>query len=429
MPDVLTGVRIIDFGTITAGANATQMLADLGADVIKVESASRPDTFRAWPYTTPPAETGGAPVPVPVDDDDPWNRAHTFNMVNRNKRGICLDLKHPRGRALLLELAKLSEGVAENYRHGVMDRRGAGYADLSSANPAIVMISIGSQGSTGPEADYGSYGSTLDALSGLMSMTGYADSPRPYWSSEEINYPDQVASVFSAGMLMAAIRFRNRTGRGCFVDLSQRELVTGLIGEQVLQYTAGRGTPEPMGNARPGLAPNDCYRCAGDDAWVAISVASDEEWRTLCSTIGRPDLASDPRFSSESDRQANQVALRDELEGWTRRHSKRQAMDLLQQAGVRAGTVLTGAEMLQDPHLRARGYYREVEHARAGRQTLRVAPYHLSETPPTIRKPAPCLGEDTESVLREVLNITDQELDELATLHVTDNVPLSYQTI
>ncbi len=122
MPDALSGVRIVDFGTITAGANATQMLADLGADVIKIESASRPDTFRAWQGTPPPA--GAAPPP-----DDPWNQAHTFNMVNRGKRGICLDLKHPRGRELVLELAKVSDGVAENYRHGVMDRLGVGYAE------------------------------------------------------------------------------------------------------------------------------------------------------------------------------------------------------------------------------------------------------------------------------------------------------------
>jgi crotonobetainyl-CoA:carnitine CoA-transferase CaiB-like acyl-CoA transferase len=422
MADALNGIRIIDFGTITAGANATQMLADLGADVIKIESASRPDTFRAWQNTTPPVNAG-SPV------DDPWNRAHTFNMVNRNKRGICLDLKQPRGRALVLELAKVSDGVAENYRHGVMDRLGAGYADLSAANPAIVMISIGSQGSSGPEADYGSYGSTLDALSGLMSMTGYADSPRPYWSSEEINYPDQVASIFSAGMLMAAIRLRNRTGQGSYIDLSQRELMTTLVGEQVLQYTAGRGEPGPMGNARPGLAPNDCYRCDGDDAWVAITCASDAEWRTLCATIGRLELAADPRFVSEADRQLNQAALREELEGWTKQRTKRDAMDVLQYAGVRAGAVLTGAELLQDPQLRARGYFQEVEHSSAGRQTLRVAPYHLSETPPMVRTPAPKLGEHTESVLRDVLATSDQEIQDLAALHITDNVPLHYQTI
>ena len=422
MPDALAGVRIADFGTITAGANASQILADLGADVIKVESASRPDTFRAW-QTNPPPPDGDAPV------EDPWNRAPTFNTVNRNKRGVCLDLKHPRGRELALQLVRLSDGLVENYRQGVMDRLGVGYADVSAANPNICMISISSQGATGPEASYGSYGSTLDALSGLMSITGYADSPRPYWSSEEINYPDQVASTFSAGLLMAAMRLRNRTGRGRYVDLSQRELVTGFIGEQIVQYTAGAGAPARAGNSRPRMAPNDCYHCAGEDAWVAISVASEVEWRALCSRIGRPELAADSRFASESERTTHSEALRKELEAWTGQRTRREAMDLLQAAGVRAGAVHTGADMLEDPHLRARGFYREVEHPRAGKQRLRVAPYHLSETPPTIRKAAPCLGEDTDSVLRDVLGQTDADLRDLAAQHVTDNVPVQFRPI
>jgi crotonobetainyl-CoA:carnitine CoA-transferase CaiB-like acyl-CoA transferase len=350
-------------------------------------------------------------------------------MVNRNKRGICLDLKDPRGREILLQLAAVSDGAAENYRQGVLDRLGVGYADLSAVNPTIVMISIGSQGSTGPESGYGSYGSTLDALSGLMSMTGYADSPRPYWSSEEINYPDQVASTFSAGMLMAVLRLRNRTGRGAWVDLSQRELVTTLIGEQVLQVTSGGGEPGLMGNARPGLAPNDCYRCEGEDAWVAITCASDAEWHLLCTAIGRPELATYTRFASEKARQAHQADMRVELEAWTTRHSKHEAMELLQQAGVRAGAVQTGAEMLQDPQLRARGFYQPIDHPSAGKQTMRVAPYQLSETPATIRRPAPRLGEHTETVLREVLGLSEDELSQLAEAHVTDNVPLRFQSI
>ena len=418
MSDALTGIRIIDFGTITAGANASQILADLAADVIKIESASRPDTFRAW-QSAQPLQPG----------DDPWNRANTFNMVNRNKRGICLDLKQPRGREVLLELARVSDAVVENYRHGVLDRLGVGYHDLSAVNPNIVMISIGSQGSSGPEADYGSYGSTLDALSGLMSITGYADSPRPYWSSEEINYPDQVASTFSAGLLMAVLRLRARMGRGVWVDLSQRELVTTLIGEQVLTVTSGRGSPSMMGNARPRLAPNDCYRCAGEDDWVAITCANEDEWRSLVRVIERPDLTTDPRFTSETDRQMHQAEMRIEIERWATQHSKRHAMDLLQRAGVRAGAVHTGAEMLQDPQLRARDFYQPIEHPSAGKQTMRVAPYVLSETPATIRRPSPKLGEHTESVLREVLGYSEQQLAELAESHVIDNVPLRFQSI
>jgi crotonobetainyl-CoA:carnitine CoA-transferase CaiB-like acyl-CoA transferase len=262
-----------------------------------------------------------------------------------------------------------------------------------------------------------------------MSITGYADSPRPYWSSEEINYPDQVASTFSAGMLMAVLRLRARTGRGVWVDLSQRELVTTLIGEQVLSVTSGRGTPKMLGNARPGLAPNDCYRCAGDDTWVAITCASDTEWAGLARALGRPDLATDPRFVSETDRQARRAEMRVEIERWTTQHSKGQAMELLQDASVRAGAVQTGADMLEDPQLGTRGFYQLIEHPSAGKQTMRVAPYLLSETPATIRYPSPKLREHTESVLREVLGYSDQQLAELAESHVTDNVPLRFQSI
>lgn len=419
LEQALSGVRIVDLGIITAGANASQMLADLGADVIKVESASAPDSFRGWQGIRAP----GADAPP-----DPWNWAPTFNMVNRNKRGICLDLKHPRGREIFLQLVAVSDAVVENFRQGVMDRLGLGYDALSRVNPRIVMISIASQGSQGPEAAYGSYGSTLDALSGLMSVTGYEDS-HPYWSSETVNYPDQVASEFAAGLLLAAIRQRNRTGRGSYVDLSQRELVTTMVGEQVLQYTAGKGMPQQQGNRRPGVAPNDCYRCAGEDAWVAVSIATDDEWRRFCNAIGRSDLHDDPRFATESARQEHHGALRAIIEDWTTARTKHEAMETLQAAGVRAGAVLTGPEMLQDPQLNARGYYQTVENVRSGTQVLRLAPYHLTATPPTIRAPAPTLGQDTDEVLRDVLGLSERERQELAELGVTANVPTRYQTI
>ncbi len=233
----LKGIRVADLTIITAGACATQMLADLGAEVIKVESGSYPDPFRYW--AGPVGEGDEAP-------DDVWNWAPTFNMVNRNKKGICLDLKMPSGREAFLKLVEVSDVVTENFRQGVMDRLGVGYETLRQVNPNIIMLSLGSQGSTGPESRYGSYGSTLDALSGLMGITGYTDS-HPIWSSGEVNYPDQVASIFGAGIILAAVRHRNRTGEGTYIDLSQREMITTMIGEYMLEYTVdGSGaTGEP----------------------------------------------------------------------------------------------------------------------------------------------------------------------------------------
>jgi crotonobetainyl-CoA:carnitine CoA-transferase CaiB-like acyl-CoA transferase len=343
-------------------------------------------------------------------------------MINRNKRAVTLDLKHPKGHETFLRLVEVSDAVTENFRQGVMERLGLSYETLREVNPGIVMLSLGSQGSTGPESRYGSYGSTLDALSGLMGITGYEDS-HPIWSSGEVNYPDQVASVFGAGILLAALRQRKRTGVGTYIDLSQRELITAMIGEHVLEHTIGGRMPRQRGNKRPDAAPNDCYRCAGENDWVAISIAGDEEWIRFCRALERPDLLDDARFASHALRYEHQDELRPEIEAWTSRRAKREAMEALQAAGVRAAAVLTGADMLSDPHLNARGYYQPVENTRAGRQTLRLAPYHLSATPPLIERPAPTLGQDTEDVLRDVLKMSEDEIAELEELGVTQNAP------
>ncbi len=411
MDQALKGLRVADLTIITAGACATQMLADLGAEIIKIESGSYPDPFRYWAGM---ASTDADPPP------DPWNFAPTFNMVNRNKRGVCLDLKHPRGRETFLELVKVSDIVTENFRQGVMDRLGIGYDVLREINPKIIMLSLGSQGSTGPESRYGSYGSTLDSLSGLMGITGYTDS-HPIWSSGEVNYPDQVASLFGAGILLAAIRQRDKTGQGAYIDLSQREMMTNTIGEYILQYTIEGQMPAQQGNRHPAMAPNDCYRCDGPNDWVAISVASNTEWQALCEIIGRRDLVTDDRFNTEQERWKNQDLLRQPIEEWTATRRKHDAMSALQAAGVRAGAVQTGAEMLSDPHLNDRGYYQTVINHRAGPQTLRIAPYKLSQTPPRLESPAPMLGQDTEAVLRDILGMSDSEINELDTLGVTTN--------
>jgi crotonobetainyl-CoA:carnitine CoA-transferase CaiB-like acyl-CoA transferase len=413
MEQALKGIRIADLTIITAGACATQMLADLGAEVIKVESGTYPDPFRYWQQG--PSETSDGPP-------DPWNRSPSFNMVNRNKRGICLDLKNPAGRETFLKLVAQADAVTENFRQGVMDRLGIGYETLREVNPAIVMLSLGSQGGGGPESHYGSYGSTLDALSGLMGVTGYEDS-HPIWSSGEVNYPDQVASIFGAGILLAALRQRAKTGKGTHIDLSQRELITTMIGELVLEYTVDGRQPRQQGNSRPEYAPNDCYRCAGDDGWVAISVANNDEWRRFTAAIDRSELADDARFATHLSRREHASELRAIIEAWTSERDKQQAMEALQRAGIRAGAVRTGAELLGDPHLNDRGYFVPIENTRAGHQTLRLAPYHLSATPPRVDAPAPTLGQDTEDVLRDLLGLRDNEIEKLAQDGVISNSP------
>ncbi len=407
--DALRGVRIADLTIITAGPNATQMLADLGAEVVKVESGQNPDPFRFWH-----APLGSAAEAAP----EPWNWSCMFNTLNRNKLGVVLDLKHPLGKEAFLRLVKVSDAVTENFRQGVMDRLGLGFDDLRRVNPRIILLSIGSQGSTGPEKGYRSYGSTLDALSGLMSLTGYEDSP-PVWSGQGMNYPDQVASIFSAGLLLAAVRYRDRTGQPCFLDLSQREFVTTMIGEHVLETTINGTTPRPRGNRRPGVVPQGCFPCEGEDAWVAISVETDAQWRALCEAIGRPELGTDDRYRTADARARHTDGLDAAIAAWTRQRSTREAMRELQAAGVPAGAVQSGRDMLKDPQLASRGYYVTVQNVQAGPQRLRVAPYRMTATPPTITRAAPTLGQDTTAVLRDLLGYSPDEIKELERLGVT----------
>jgi crotonobetainyl-CoA:carnitine CoA-transferase CaiB-like acyl-CoA transferase len=408
----LSGIRIADLTIITAGACTTQILADLGADVVKVEAGRYPDPFRTWQGSEA------------MSDEilDPWNHAPTFNMVNRNKRGICLDLKSEEGREAFLKLVDVSDAVTENFRQGVMERLGLSYDVLKARNPDIVMLSLGSQGANGPESNFGSYGSTLDCLAGLTSITGYPDT-HPIWSSQEVNYPDQVASIFGAGLVLAGIRQRQKTGHGCYIDLSQREMVTTMIGEHVLEYTVEGRMPQPDGNHHPQFVPNDCFRCDGENEWVAISVANDREWSTLCQTIERPAIATDPAFATPELRSLNRGALRQAIEAWTGTRSKHDAMTHLQEAGIRAAAVLTGKDMLENQHLWERNYYQKVENHRSGTQTLRLSPFQLSETPSRINRPAPVLGQDTAEVLKDVLGYSDDQVAELEASGVTTNQP------
>jgi crotonobetainyl-CoA:carnitine CoA-transferase CaiB-like acyl-CoA transferase len=406
----LAGLRIADLTIITAGASATQILADLGAEVIKVEATGHPDPFRNWAALAPP------------DLAEPWNASPTFNAVNRNKRGITLDLKHPLGRAAFLKLVSVSDVVVENFRRGVMDRLGLSYAALCQVRPNMLMVSLSSQGATGPEAGYGSFGSTLDALSGLMSITGYGPDA-PIWSSNEVNYPDQVVSMFGAAAMLMGLRHRRRTGQGMYIDVSQRELATSMLGEVVLDYTVNGRVAQPRANRDPAMVPHGVYRCRGEDAWLAIAVRDDAEWAALCRVIERPELAEDERYTTLSGRQQHQSELQMMVAAWAAGHDKRAAMDALQRAGVPAAAVLDGRELLEDPHLAARGFYRTVDHPIGGRQRQRTWPFRLSRTPAEIRSPAPSLGEHNTQVLAGLLDYTDTEIQALNDAGVIGTVP------
>src|SRR5262249_28211773 len=254
----LAGVRVLDFGLLTAGANTSAMLADLGAEVLKIEAGAYPDPFRVV----------GKP-----DDEGGWgNRSPQVRFTNRNKRGLALNLKAPEGQRVIRALAAHCDVVVENFRRGVLDRAGLGYRELSAINPAIVFAAISSQGDTGPERMNVSFGSTLDATSGIASLTGY-EGEEPRISGMDVNYPDQIVSLFPAGMVIPAILEARRSGKGAFLDFSQREVASFTLGEEIMAAAADPQRPQaPRGNAQDGIAQQDTYRCR-DGRWIAVTLA------------------------------------------------------------------------------------------------------------------------------------------------------------
>src|SRR5262247_2258121 len=303
----LAGLRILDLTQVAVGPYATLLLGIMGAEVIKVESCARMDISRGAARPRPGGEglyPGGDP------GERPWNRTGHYVHRNGNKRSLTLDLTMPRGKELLLRLVSICDVLIENYRASVMDRLGLGYDVVSQVNPRLIYVKISSQGATGPEKEYASLGSTLEQTAGLASITGYDDG-KPLMTNE--TYPDPVVGIVAVGALMAALRRRRQTGKGAFIDLSQREVAVALLGEAVVDYSLSGRVAAPIANRHLLMAPHGVYPCQGDDLWVAIAVGSDAEWRGLCHAIGQPKLADDARFVTLTGRWQNQRALDDIL--------------------------------------------------------------------------------------------------------------------
>ncbi len=372
----LSGVRVVDFGQLTAGANTSAMLADLGADVIKVESGAYMDLFRA----------------VGARDTAPgwWNRSPQFRFTNRNKRGVAFDLKSEAGRRLVFDLIRDADVVVENFRRGVLERLGLTYPELGAANPRIVLASISSQGETGPNRMHASFGSTLDATAGVAALTGYADGP-PAISGMDVNYPDQIVSLFATGIIIAAVREARRTGRGAHLDLSQREITSFLIGEEILAAGAGiRSTRD--GNAQAGVLLQDCFPAA-DGRWVAVSIADD----AMAARQPEPDLRA-----FIATRPAEEAAA------------------ALGAAGIPAAVSLTGLDLLHRPDLWGHTLIR-----REDGSLVKGMPYDFGGKPLDVRSTAPDLGQHTEEVLSGILGLSAAEIERLKALGVTRAEPSS----
>ena len=413
----LEGLRVLDVTHVWAGPMCTRLLGDMGADVIKVESAKRMDTGRG---EANPRGGAGSLYPDGIPGDRPWNRAAHVNERNRSKRDICLDLTHPLGVDAFRRLVANADVVVESFRSGVMDRFGLGYRDLVKVKPDIIMVSLSSQGSTGPERSYGSFGATLEQTAGLASVTGYLGGDP---TTSGTFFPDPVVAVLSVGLILSAIRQRDTTGRGTYVDLSQREATTSFIGETVMDYTMNGRIQPPNGNRDLVYAPQGVYRCAGDDMWIALSVRTDAEWTSLARVIGKPDLATDPRFANLPARHHHHDEADEIISTWTASRDAFEVMTQLQTAGIPAGVAEQGGHLIEDPHLNARGFWEVVTHPEAGTAPFLSRPFQFSKTPGTTRRHAPLLGEHTEEVLRDVGGMSNADILELAALGVTEDNP------
>ena len=397
----LEGVRVVEMGQLIAIPFAMKLLADMGAQVIRLESTGRLESYRSDSVYR--NEIHG----------EFWNRGANFYEQNRNKLGITLDLAHPDGLGLLRRLIAVSDVFAENFTPRVVRNFGLEYADLYRIKPDIIMVSSTGYGFTGPWANYGATGPATEGASGLAYTTGYPDGP-PVMA--EIPYVDYTAGEHTVFAVMAALVSRLRTGQGQFIDVSQTQAAAATIPEALLDFAANGRMPARIGNADPVMAPHGCYPCAGQDRWIVIAVSADSEWQSLCGVLGRRDWAEDARFSSALDRLRLREQLDDMLAEATAGWDARRLMTMLQAAGVPAGAVLDSKDLLFDPHLRERRFY-EVVHHHPGTEMPPLPyagrPWKMSETPAVPPLAAPLMGEHNHLVLRELLGLTVDEVTRL----------------
>lgn len=403
----LQGVRVLDLGTITAGAATSCVFADFGADVVKVESLAHVDPFRAWKQVSSSAGS------------DDYDLSPPFHTVNRGKRSVGINLKTDKGRALLLDLVRSSDVVVENFRRGVLERLRLTYEDLCTANPAIVLLSLTSQGIHGQESRYASFGSTLDALGGLMSVTGY-DATTPRWSGNNVNYPDQLVSFLAPGVVLAALRQAETTGTGTWIDFSQREAVTFALGELVIAGSVSGIDPVPLGNRAQDFI-QGVYPTARNEKWIALSIPNDDtSWAKLARVVGIDPGAS--TLASAELRWNSHDQIDQSIARWTSWLEPPAIVRALTKAGIAAARVTNAVEVLDDEQLGALGFFREVD-TPLGTVRQRGFSARLSETPGNIRRHAPNLGEHTSEVLKERLAIDDETIHDLILSGVLNDRP------
>jgi crotonobetainyl-CoA:carnitine CoA-transferase CaiB-like acyl-CoA transferase len=395
VPGPLSGIRAISFGTAIAGALSGTALAELGADVVKIESPARADNLRRlW-----------APEDPVVHEPSGADTSPMFANFNRTTRSVALDMKDPESVALFLRLAAAADVIVENYAPGVMQRWGLGYEQIAAVNPRIVMLSLTGFGHSGPRSHYLAYGATVCTFVGLTDAWRYP-------SGVHFDYLSEAHGVFG---VLAALAARDRTGRGTHVDLAEVETAAAVMGPMMLDYVVnGRASVVP-GNQVPGALLSEVVRCHGDDSWLAVEIEDAADWATLAGLLGRADLAEAVQAPDEQapdeqppDEQAR-AALGAALAAWASERTAQQAMRTLQKAGLAAGAVQDAEDVVRDPQHRERHYLLEMDHPDLGVAEYAAPPHRLAKTPPVVRRPTPRLGDHTVEVLAEWLGMSPAE--------------------
>lgn len=390
-PRMLQGLKVVDFTWAIAGPFTARYLADNGATVVKVESVRRVDAMRTF---------------QPYKDRKPGiNRSAVYAAMNSSKLSLGLNMSLPEAREIAKKLIAWADVLVENFAPDAMSNWGLSYDDIVKFNKDLVMISMSSMGATGPLAHYHGLGFHIQGFAGFCNITGFPDRS-PFGA---VAYTDFIGPPLAISALMGALDHRRRTGAGQHIDMAQVEAGIHFLGPAVLDYSVNGRDTQRKGNQSTYASPHNAYPCAGDDRWCVIAVFTDSQWRALADIVGDEAL-SDARFNTVSARLDRRDEIDARLKEWTIQRSPNQVMELLQEAGVPAGIVSDGADLAEDKQLAARKFFKRFEHIEIGDYiTRRQTPVISSATDTDPHSPAPILGQHTEHVLTEILNIPDEE--------------------
>jgi crotonobetainyl-CoA:carnitine CoA-transferase CaiB-like acyl-CoA transferase len=414
-PLPLEGIRIADFTNVYAGRYGTMLLADFGAEVIRVESLQYfPSTTRGIvPRPSQALIATGSRLVIAYADDDPgekpWNRHAMFNCHARNKLSMTVNLQTSEGRDIVERLVRRSDAVVDNYSAGVMDRLGLSYEVLRGWKPDIIVVQMPAFGLSGPYMKTQAFGIGVEGLCGFTALRGYSDDPE-HRQVPSVVHMDAASGPGSAFAVLMAIHYRDRTGEGQFIEFPQAENMLPHLGAYFLDAQMNRRQVGPMGNHHPQMVPHNVYPCRDPETWVAIAVADDTEWQHLCKALAWPDWAVQARLRTLAGRLQHQDEIDAALASWTRQLSPSEVAQHLQAHRVTAGPVLSAAAAYQDPHLRARGFFETAIHAEAGTHEYPGMLWQMSHTPGRIRTPPCCLGEHNDYVYGTILGYSPEEI-------------------